>query len=75
MVAIHSGMAADWVGVVSSHAKPVEVYSQKVMSGSQAKAGNSLSSHQVPREQRPEFPMAFQGTLSFGSRKFIGQYM
>ncbi|GFT75703.1 hypothetical protein TNCV_4598891 [Trichonephila clavipes] len=34
VVAIHSGMAAEWSGLVNSHAKPVEVYSQKVMSGS-----------------------------------------
>ncbi|GFW38107.1 hypothetical protein TNCV_835461 [Trichonephila clavipes] len=33
VVAIHSGMAAEWAGLVSSQAKPVEVYSQKVMSG------------------------------------------
>ncbi|GFV83832.1 hypothetical protein TNCV_387401 [Trichonephila clavipes] len=32
-------MVADWAGLVSIHAKPVEVYSQKVMSGSSAKAG------------------------------------
>ncbi|GFU67186.1 hypothetical protein TNCV_4689181 [Trichonephila clavipes] len=31
--AIHSGMAADWTGLVSIQAKPKKVYSQKVMSG------------------------------------------
>ncbi|GFV59091.1 hypothetical protein TNCV_4422671 [Trichonephila clavipes] len=31
---IHSGMVADWAGLVSSHAKPVEVLSQKIMSES-----------------------------------------
>ncbi|GFU03166.1 low-density lipoprotein receptor-related protein 3 [Trichonephila clavipes] len=34
VVAIHSSMAAELAGLVSNHAKPVEVYSQKVMSGS-----------------------------------------
>ncbi|GFT67451.1 uncharacterized protein TNCV_2360641 [Trichonephila clavipes] len=34
VVAIHSGMAAEWAGLVSSYAKPMEVSSQKVMSGS-----------------------------------------
>ncbi|GFU63590.1 hypothetical protein TNCV_4256311 [Trichonephila clavipes] len=36
VVAIHSGMAAEWLGLVSSHAKPVEVYSQKAMSSGRA---------------------------------------
>ncbi|GFS62097.1 hypothetical protein TNCV_476551 [Trichonephila clavipes] len=34
VLAIRSGMAIDWAGFVSSHARPVEVYFQKVMSGS-----------------------------------------
>ncbi|GFY20775.1 uncharacterized protein TNCV_1120091 [Trichonephila clavipes] len=49
VVVIQSGMAAEWAGVVSNHDKLVEVYSQKVISGSLAKAGNSLGSLQVPR--------------------------
>ncbi|GFY11808.1 hypothetical protein TNCV_1530001 [Trichonephila clavipes] len=43
-------MAAEWAGLVSSQAKPVELYSQKAMTSVKAKAGNSLSSHQVPRD-------------------------
>ncbi|GFT94579.1 hypothetical protein TNCV_3266761 [Trichonephila clavipes] len=35
VVAIHSGMAADWADLVSSYAKSVKVYSQKVVSGVQ----------------------------------------
>ncbi|GFX48803.1 uncharacterized protein TNCV_3479871 [Trichonephila clavipes] len=49
VVAIHSGMATKWTGLVSSHAKPVEVYSQvysEVMYG--AKAGNNFGSLQMP---------------------------
>ncbi|GFU13900.1 uncharacterized protein TNCV_940761 [Trichonephila clavipes] len=33
VVAIHSGMAVECAGLVSSQVKPVEVYSQNVMSG------------------------------------------
>ncbi|GFX72469.1 hypothetical protein TNCV_4060661 [Trichonephila clavipes] len=33
MAAIHSGMAAEFAGLVSNQAKPLQVYSQKVMSG------------------------------------------
>ncbi|GFS85981.1 hypothetical protein TNCV_1219741 [Trichonephila clavipes] len=33
VVAIHSGMATEWSGLVRSQAKAVKVYSQKVMSG------------------------------------------
>ncbi|GFU41154.1 hypothetical protein TNCV_3899661 [Trichonephila clavipes] len=39
VVGIFSDMAAEWSGLVSSSAKPVEVYSQKVMSSNYAKAG------------------------------------
>ncbi|GFW61339.1 uncharacterized protein TNCV_4136571 [Trichonephila clavipes] len=49
VVAIHSGMDAEWVGLVSSQVKPVEVYSLKVISGGWMKVGNSLGSLQVPR--------------------------
>ncbi|GFW88067.1 uncharacterized protein TNCV_217391 [Trichonephila clavipes] len=34
LVVIHSGMAAKWVGLVSNHTKPEDVYSQKHLSGS-----------------------------------------
>ncbi|GFS62160.1 zinc finger FYVE domain-containing protein 26 [Trichonephila clavipes] len=43
-------MAAEWAVLVSSQAKPVEVYTQKVMSGGLAKADNSLNSLQVPQD-------------------------
>ncbi|GFS78736.1 uncharacterized protein TNCV_3149021 [Trichonephila clavipes] len=33
VVAIHSDMATEWSGLVSSQAKPVDVYCQEVMSG------------------------------------------
>ncbi|GFX65490.1 hypothetical protein TNCV_4735381 [Trichonephila clavipes] len=33
VVAMHSGMAADWAGLVSSHAKPVEVPRDRTHSG------------------------------------------
>ncbi|GFU40989.1 hypothetical protein TNCV_4645651 [Trichonephila clavipes] len=33
VIAIHSGMTAEWAGLVSSHAKPVEVYSTQVLNG------------------------------------------
>ncbi|GFS51969.1 transposable element Tcb2 transposase [Trichonephila clavipes] len=33
VAAIHRSMVADWAGLVSYQAKPVEAYSQKVMSG------------------------------------------
>ncbi|GFV44055.1 hypothetical protein TNCV_3571761 [Trichonephila clavipes] len=50
VVAIHSGMSVEWAGLVSSHAKPLEVYSPKVMFCSLAKVGNSLDSLQVHRD-------------------------
>ncbi|GFW79232.1 hypothetical protein TNCV_2476391 [Trichonephila clavipes] len=50
-VRVHSGMAADWADLVSSHAKLVEVYSQKVISGSKTKVGNTLGSLQVPWDE------------------------
>ncbi|GFV87297.1 uncharacterized protein TNCV_4032691 [Trichonephila clavipes] len=34
VIAMHSGMTAEWAGLISSNTKPVEVYSQEVMSGS-----------------------------------------
>ncbi|GFU36319.1 uncharacterized protein TNCV_559541 [Trichonephila clavipes] len=44
VVVIHSEMDAEWAGLVSSQAKLVDIFSQKVMSGGEAKAGNSLGS-------------------------------
>ncbi|GFV81848.1 hypothetical protein TNCV_1057371 [Trichonephila clavipes] len=52
-------MAADWAGLVSSHAKPVKVYSQKAMSGSKAKLATAsalsrcLGSMGIPFELTP----------------------
>ncbi|GFV70004.1 hypothetical protein TNCV_5074691 [Trichonephila clavipes] len=56
MVAIHFGSATEWAGLVSNHAKPLEVYSQKVMSGSKAKAGNSLGSLRGASRLGPQQP-------------------
>ncbi|GFX45018.1 hypothetical protein TNCV_3430671 [Trichonephila clavipes] len=50
VVAIHSGMAAEWADLVSSQPKPVETYSQKVTSGGLAKVGNSLGTLQGPQD-------------------------
>ncbi|GFT29126.1 hypothetical protein TNCV_3587391 [Trichonephila clavipes] len=33
VITIYPSMATEWAGLVSSRAKPVEAYSQKVMSG------------------------------------------
>ncbi|GFY31376.1 hypothetical protein TNCV_4989351 [Trichonephila clavipes] len=58
----HSRMAAEWADLVSSQAKLVEVYSQKVMSGGFTKEDNSLDSLKMPRgcAHSGQFPMAFQ---------------
>ncbi|GFT23994.1 uncharacterized protein TNCV_2062781 [Trichonephila clavipes] len=55
VVSFYPGMLAEQAGLVSSQAKPMEVYVLEVISGGLAKVGNSLSSPQVPG-----FPMAFQ---------------
>ncbi|GFT10062.1 transposable element Tc3 transposase [Trichonephila clavipes] len=45
VVAIHPGMAAEGAGLISSQAKPLEVYSQEVMSGGFAKVDNLVALH------------------------------
>ncbi|PRD23648.1 UNVERIFIED_CONTAM: hypothetical protein NCL1_45822 [Trichonephila clavipes] len=67
VVAIHSGMAIEWAGHMSSQVKPVEVYSQKVISCGLAKAPQLSPGASGLDPQWPEFPMAFQGSWSFGS--------
>ncbi|GFX69069.1 hypothetical protein TNCV_4945691 [Trichonephila clavipes] len=47
MVAIHSGMGTERVGLVSSQAKPAEIFSRKVLFDDLAKADNSLDYLQV----------------------------
>ncbi|GFW31130.1 hypothetical protein TNCV_2577121 [Trichonephila clavipes] len=44
VVAIHPGIAVERAGLVDSQAKPLEVYSQKVMPDAYLKACNSLGS-------------------------------
>ncbi|GFW11000.1 uncharacterized protein TNCV_4459751 [Trichonephila clavipes] len=51
VLAIHSGIVAQQASHASSQVKPIEVHSQKVMSGGYSKAGNSLGSIQVPRDR------------------------
>ncbi|GFW18590.1 hypothetical protein TNCV_1222511 [Trichonephila clavipes] len=51
VVAIHPGMATERVGIIKSQAKPVEVYTQEVMSGGWVKADNGFGSVLVPRDK------------------------
>ncbi|GFV30624.1 hypothetical protein TNCV_2231541 [Trichonephila clavipes] len=63
MVTIHSAMVAEWAGLVRSQAKPVEVYSQEVMSDGQVKVGKTLGSFQVCLGIRPTMARVSHGFL------------
>ncbi|GFW65122.1 transposable element Tcb1 transposase [Trichonephila clavipes] len=72
VVALHSVMDAEWACLVSSQAKPVDVYSQNVMPGGYVKVGNSPSSLQVPWDwahSGQSFPWLSKalGVLGYGS--------
>ncbi|GFW43226.1 hypothetical protein TNCV_1349891 [Trichonephila clavipes] len=70
VVTIHPSMAVEQAGLVNREVKPVEVYSQKVMSDGWTKPGNSLGSFQMPRDMTSSavtrLPMAFQGYWFLG---------
>ncbi|GFX62186.1 hypothetical protein TNCV_2229121 [Trichonephila clavipes] len=60
-------MTIEQAGVVSNRAKPVEVYTQKVMFGGQVKTGNVLGSQKVPWDR-------IQGSWCSMSLQLICQY-